>query len=420
MRVLVVGSGGREHALVRALLRDPEVSAVTCGPGNAGIAEQVATVALDPTDAVALRSVAERVDYTIIGPEAPLVAGVTDVLRAAGLPVFGPSAAAAQLEGSKAFAKSVMRSAGVPTANWVDTTDTATAVAALESAGPPYVVKADGLAAGKGVTVTTEFSAAREAVHAVLAAGNRVVVEDYLAGPEVSLFCLVTESAEVHPLLPAQDAKRVGDHDTGPNTGGMGAYAPLPWAPAGLAADVVRDVAVPTVTEMARRGTPFAGLLYIGLSLTAAGPVVVEFNARFGDPETQVLLELLDTPLLALLQGRAEPRWRPGAAVGVVVAAPGYPQAPRLGGAVRGLDQLPGPAYALHSGTGRDSAGQLVAAGGRVLTIVGSGADLAEARGVAYQAVSRLQLDGAHFRTDIAAAAGSTPSAAVASTEGGS
>ncbi|MDQ6937596.1 MAG: phosphoribosylamine--glycine ligase, partial [Actinomycetota bacterium] len=292
MRVLVIGSGAREHALCLALAHDPAVTSLVCAPGNAGtaaVAEQRGVVAEDPA-AVAALAVGLGADLVVIGPEAPQVAGVADAVRAAGVDCFGPSAAAAALEGSKAFAKGVMSAAGVPTAAARVCTDGSAVAAALEEFGPPYVVKDDGLAGGKGVLVTTDRAAAL--AHA--ARSTRVVVEEFLDGPEVSLFCL-TDGAAVVPLLPAQDFKRAFDGDQGPNTGGMGAYAPLAWLPAETVADVVRTVAEPTVAEMARRGTPFAGLLYIGLAMTRAGPRVVEFNARFGDPETQVVLPLLDS-----------------------------------------------------------------------------------------------------------------------------
>ncbi|MCK9929981.1 phosphoribosylamine--glycine ligase [Frankia sp. Mgl5] len=406
MKVLVVGSGGREHALCRALARDPNVGSLVCAPGNAGTAElaEPRPLRVDDPDAVAALAESVRADLTVIGPEVPLVAGAADEIRARGLRAFGPSAAAARLEGSKAFAKEIMRAAGVPTADSRDHTEISSALADLDTFGPPYVVKYDGLAAGKGVTVTTDRDAAVDAVRASLRGpDDRVVLEEYLDGPEVSLFAIVTESGSVVPLLPAQDHKRVGDGDTGPNTGGMGAYTPLPWAPRNLTAEVVRTVIRPTVDEMARRGTPFTGLLYAGLALTSRGIRVVEFNVRFGDPEVQAILALLNTPLTDVLSGRRPPVWRSGAAITVVVAAAGYPANPRLGDPIRGLaaaDALAG-VDVLHAGTRRDEQGQVVASGGRVLSVTAIGSNLESARGSAYEAISRISLDGAHYRTDI-------------------
>jgi phosphoribosylamine--glycine ligase len=344
------------------------------------------------------------VDLVVVGPEIPLVAGVADAVRAAGVACFGPSKEAARLEGSKAFAKEVMASADVPTAASRVCTDQRQVAGALDEFGPPYVVKDDGLAAGKGVLVTID----RDAALAHAAHCERVVVEEFLDGPEVSLFA-ITDGVTVVPLLPAQDFKRVYDNDEGPNTGGMGAYAPLPWAPSGLVDEVAATVLRPTIDEMRRRGTPFAGLLYAGLALTSKGVRVVEFNARFGDPETQVVLALLETPLAGLLHAAAtgtlaahQPlRWQPGFAVTVVIAAADYPEQPRTGGTISGLDALPAPAYALHAGTAiRD--GDVVSSGGRVLSITASGATLEAARDAAYAGVGKIQLDGAHHRGDIA------------------
>jgi phosphoribosylamine--glycine ligase len=413
MRILVIGSGAREHALVRALLADPSVTQVIAAPGNAGIAADVPVHPLDVADPAAAAALAAALapDLVVIGPEVPLVAGAADAIRAYGIPVFGPSAAAARLEGSKAFAKEVMAAAGVPTAAArVCTTDDALATA-LHEFGAPYVVKDDGLAAGKGVVVTQDVDEALAHGSHCLARGGTVVVEEYLDGPEVSLFVL-TDGSTAMPLLPAQDFKRAADGDLGPNTGGMGAYAPLPWAPPDLVEDIVEAVAEPTIHEMARRGTPFVGVLYCGLALTSRGLRVVEFNCRFGDPEVQAVLALLDSPLSALLLAAARgelataeaPRWRSGAAVNVVVAAQGYPQAPVAGDPVEGLAPaaaVPG-ASVLHAGTAVDGQGRIVTSGGRVLSVVGTGPDLQAARAVAYEALDLLQIRGSHHRRDIA------------------
>ncbi|MFG1778694.1 phosphoribosylamine--glycine ligase [Micromonospora sp. NPDC049048] len=406
MRVLLLGGGGREHALALGLAADPAVEQLVAAPGNPGIASVASLRAVDPCDpaAVAALAVESGADLVVIGPEAPLVAGVADAVRAKGIPAFGPSAAAARLEGSKAFAKDVMTAAGVPTARAYTGTDAESTGRALDEFGAPYVVKNDGLAAGKGVVVTDDRAAALR--HAEEC--GRVVVEEYLAGPEVSLF-VVTDGEAAVPLLPAQDFKRVGDGDTGPNTGGMGAYAPLPWVPSGLVDEVMRDVVHPTLAEMARRGTPFAGLLYVGLAITAEGPRVIEFNARFGDPETQVVLALLETPLAGLLHaaatgtlaGHPPLRWRDGAAVTVVLAADGYPAAPRTGDVITGAEE----SGIIHAGTRRDADGALRSAGGRVLCATATGADLAAARDAAYALVGGVELAGAHHRTDIASAA---------------
>lgn len=412
MKTLVIGTGGREHALALALSRDPGVTEVHAAPGNPGMADVATLHAVEPLDGAAVAALATSIgaDLVVVGPEAPLVAGVADAVRDAGIACFGPSRAAAQIEGSKAFAKQVMAAAEVPTAmaHVCETEDEV--AAALDAFGPPYVVKDDALAAGKGVVVTEDRAEA--VAHA--AGCDRVVVEEYLDGPEVSLFA-ITDGETVLPLQPAQDFKRALEGDAGPNTGGMGAYTPLPWAPDDLVADVTRRVLVPTVQEMARRGTPFQGLLYAGLALTSRGVKVVEFNARFGDPETQALLALLRTPLSSLLHGAATgtlasvglPSWSDGTAVAVVMASAGYPATSSSGDVILGV----GAAEAIegvdviHAGTALDDDGRLVTAGGRVLAVTGVGEDLEHARDRAYAGVDAISFDGAQFRADIALAA---------------
>ncbi|WP_151773714.1 phosphoribosylamine--glycine ligase [Streptomyces abyssomicinicus] len=410
MKVLVIGSGAREHALCRSLSLDPAVTALHCAPGNAGIAEVAELRAVDATDGPAVAALAQELDadLVVVGPEAPLVAGVADAVRAVGIAVFGPSAEAARLEGSKAFAKDVMAGAGVPTARSYVCTTAEEVAQALDAFGAPYVVKDDGLAAGKGVVVTDDLAAAK--AHA--AGCERVVIEEYLDGPEVSLFA-ITDGTTVVPLQPAQDFKRALNDDQGPNTGGMGAYSPLPWADPALVDEVMASVLQPTVDEMRRRGTPFSGLLYAGLAITSRGVRVIEFNARFGDPETQVVLARLRTPFAGVLMAAAtenlgdlEPlRWSDDAAVTVVVASHNYPGTPRTGDPITGLDEVAEKdaphAYVLHAGTRREG-DAVVSAGGRVLSVTATGSDLTEARDRAYTAAARINLDGSHHRTDIA------------------
>lgn len=412
MKTLVIGTGGREHALALALSRDSQVTEVHAAPGNPGIAAIATVHDVDPLDGAAVAALAQRInaDLVVVGPEAPLVAGVADAVRDVGIACFGPSREAAQLEGSKAFAKQIMAAAEVPTA-MARVCETAGQVTeALDAFGPPYVVKDDALAAGKGVVVTDDRTAAT--AHGTSC--GRVVIEEFLDGPEVSLFA-ITDGETVLPLQPAQDFKRAYDDDRGPNTGGMGAYTPLSWAPDDLVQEVCRRVLVPTVREMAARGTPFSGLLYAGLALTSRGVRVIEFNARFGDPETQALLALLETPLSALLMGAARgtlaevglPRWRSGAAVTVVVASEGYPAAPVTGDVITGVDEADAMdgVDVIHAGTARNADGQLVTAGGRVLSVTAVADSLAQARQRAYAAVGCIEIRAAHHRSDIALAA---------------
>ncbi len=408
LSVLVIGNGGREHALALALRRDPGVSAVHCAPGNPGTAQIATNHQVAVTDRPALVALARRlrVDLVVVGPEGPLVDGLADDVRAAGIACFGPSKAAAQLEGSKRFAKDVMAAAGVPTAASRFCEDLAAVAAALDEFGPPFVVKDDGLAAGKGVLVTSD----REAALAHAEQCLPVVVEEYLAGPEVSLFA-ITDGLTSLALQPAQDFKRVGDGDTGPNTGGMGAYTPLDWAPPGLVDEIMEAVIEPTVNELGRRGTPFTGLLYAGLALTSKGLRVVEFNCRFGDPETQAILAKLDSPLGQVLYAAAtgeldemgELAWKPGAAVVVVLAANGYPGQPETGGVIAGpgLEATHGNVHFVHAGTGRNADGDLVATGGRVLGAVAQAPTLAQARQDAYAAVDALDAPSLFCRRDI-------------------
>ncbi len=414
MRVLVIGSGAREHALVVALRRDPGVRAVCAAPGNPGIAQQADVRPVDPTSAESVVALATEyeADLVVIGPEVPLVLGIADAVRAAGIACFGPSAAAARIEGSKAFAKDVMNAAGVRTARSEIVDHPGELDAALDRFGPTWVVKDDGLAAGKGVVVTADRSAARDHGAELLEQGHPVLLESFLDGPEVSLFCLV-DGETVVPLLPAQDHKRIGDGDTGPNTGGMGAYTPLPWLPAESVAEIVDAVVKPVAAEMVQRDVPFSGLLYAGLAMGQAGPAVVEFNCRFGDPETQAVLSLMDSPLGGLLHATATgalaeaeaPRWKEGAAITVVLSAENYPGRPRTGDVITGADAVEPDTEVLHGGTAQRADGALTSAGGRVLNVVATGADLAEARTRAYARIAKIKLPGGHYRTDIGLAA---------------
>jgi phosphoribosylamine--glycine ligase len=415
VRVLVIGSGAREHALLLALRADPQVETLAIAPGNAGTASLADQHDVDVSSADDVVALARQIyaDLVVIGPEVPLVLGVADALRAAGIACFGPSKDAAQIEGSKAFAKDVMAAAGVRTASCEIVDSPAGLDAALDRFGlpagePAWVVKDDRLAAGKGVVVTADRDVARAHAASLLESGHPVLLESFLDGPEVSLFCVV-DGETVVPLLAAQDFKRVGDGDAGPNTGGMGAYAPLPWLPAEVYQSIVHHVVEPVAAELVRRGNPFSGLLYAGLTITSSGPAVIEFNCRFGDPETQAVLALLESPLGQLLNAAAtgtladfgELQWGDGAAVAVVLAAENYPGKPRVGDTIVGSEA----AGVLHAGTARNDDGAIVSSGGRVLSVVGTGPDLAAARTAAYDIIRSIRLPGSHFRTDIGLAA---------------
>lgn len=424
MKILVLGSGAREHAIILSLLSEDHDHEVIAAPGNAGIERDVRCLSFDINDPVATANVAidEAVDLVVIGPEAPLVAGVADELREQGIPVFGPGKAAAQLEGSKTFAKRVMDAAGVPTGRAQRATTLADVEEALDAFGAPYVVKADGLAAGKGVIVTPDRDAALDHARTYLTSGS-VLVEEFLEGQEVSLF-LLSDGHRVLPLSPAQDFKRLADGDEGPNTGGMGAYSPLPWLDETFGTEdefvdeVIRTVAQPVVTQLAEEQTPFIGLLYAGLILTNKretptdrGIRVIEFNARFGDPETQVVLPRLAAPLSQLLMNAAtgtldesdRPQFGLTTAVTVVLASENYPATPVTGRPITGLDsalEVEG-VHIAHAAT-TDAEGTLIASGGRVLNVVALGTTFTEARARAYEAIDRIGLEGAQFRTDIA------------------
>ncbi|WP_191987012.1 phosphoribosylamine--glycine ligase [Mycobacteroides franklinii] len=412
MRVLILGSGGREHALAIALKRDPHVDYLAIAPGNAGTAAVAEQHAVDIGSAAEVVALAAKlkIDLVVIGPEVPLVLGVGDAVRAAGIACFGPSAAAARIEGSKAFAKDVMTSAGVRTARSEIVDNPAHLDAALDrfASEPAWVVKDDGLAAGKGVVVTDDRAAARAHAASLLDDGHPVLLESFLDGPEVSLLCIV-DGETVVPLLPAQDHKRVGDGDTGPNTGGMGAYSPLPWLPDETVTEIVDTIVKPVAAELVQRGSTFTGVLYAGLAITSNGPSVVEFNCRFGDPETQAVLALLESPLGQLLNAAATGTlrdfgpllWQNGSAVTVVVAAENYPLRPRTGDVITGADAE----GVLHAGTARREDGAVVSSGGRVLSVVGTGADLEAARADAYAKIEAIRLPGSHFRSDIGLAA---------------
>ncbi|WP_372966871.1 phosphoribosylamine--glycine ligase [Microbacterium sp.] len=421
MKILVLGSGAREHAIILALRAEQAEHEIIVAPGNAGMAQDATPVILDMLDGAAVTAFANEhaVDLVVVGPEAPLVAGVADVLRAHGIPVFGPGKAAAQLEGSKSFAKRIMDAAGVPTGRAVRATTVAEVEAAFDELGAPHVVKADGLAAGKGVVVTSDRAEALVHAEQYLPSGP-VLIEEFLSGPEVSLFFL-SDGDTVRALSPAQDFKRAFDGDEGPNTGGMGAYSPLPWladqfgSEKAFVDEVTRDVALPVIRQLDGEGTPFIGLLYAGLILTPAGVRVIEFNARFGDPETQIVLPRLVTPLSGLLfaaasgtlEDQPDPVFSDDVAITVVLASEGYPEAPQTGRPIEGLADAAAieGVRLVHAATASPDApgGSLVATGGRVLNVVAVASDFRTARDRAYQAIGRITLEGSHFRTDIAA-----------------
>ena len=404
MKILLIGSGAREHALAQSLAADPVTTELHASPGNPGIAKIATCHPLDINNPLSVATLARtlEVDLVVIGPEGPLVTGAADAVRGVGIACFGPSEAAAQLEGSKTFAKTVMADAGVLTAASFTCTEQSEIESALDKLGAPYVVKDDGLAAGKGVVVTDD----REIALAHALSCEKVVIEEYLSGPEISLFG-ISDGTTIVPMQPAQDFKRAFDGDQGPNTGGMGAYSPLPWAPSDIIEDTYKQVLAPMIAEMAARGTPFIGLLYAGLALTDHGTRVIEFNARFGDPETQVLIPLLKTPLATLLYNAATGNlkgttleWKDDSAVTVVLASDGYPSAPKSGGAITGFSTIEN-VQIYHAGTSATEHG-VVASGGRVLTVTGIGEDLTEARNLAYRAISQISLSGSFYRTDIA------------------
>jgi phosphoribosylamine--glycine ligase len=415
MKVLVVGSGGREHALVETLAASPLEPEMYAAPGNVGISRIAETVDIPVDDLVSLRDYAaeNEIDLTVVGPEAPLIGGISEAFWEAGLKIFGPSRAAARIEGSKVFAKELMSHAGVPTARFEAFDREAAALAYLHSHYDyPVVVKADGAAAGKGVTVVGSRGEAEEAVRASFAgkfgaAGERIVIEEYLEGREASVF-VVTDGQDILPFLPAQDYKRVNDGDEGPNTGGMGSYSPIMWMEPATYAAILEDIIRPTIHQLALIGAPYTGLLYAGVMVTETGPKALEFNCRFGDPETQVILPRLGSDLLELmlaansedLAGR-EIVWSADKAVCVVLASEGYPDSSSSGDEISGLENIPAGVYVYHAAT-EEKGGSFYTAGGRVLNVVGTGPSIIEARARAYAAVEQIHFEGKHYRTDIA------------------
>jgi len=412
VKVLLVGSGGREHAIAAALARSPQSPELICAPGNPGIAALAECFDVPVDDVPGLVSLArdEGADFVVVGPEAPLVAGLVDALAEAGIPAFGPSAEAARLEGSKAHAKEVMDAAGVPTAGWEKVSDVEAGMSAIT--GYPVVLKFDGLAAGKGVVIAEDEETARRTLEAFLVekrfGDGEVVVEEFLVGEELSLLALC-DGVRAVPMASAQDYKRIFDDDQGPNTGGMGSYSPVPGAGAGEVAEISSLVHQPIVDELARRGTPFHGVLYAGLMMTADGPRVLEYNARFGDPETQAVLPRLESDLLDLLRRGAEPgglegarlEWDPGCAVTLVLASAGYPDDPRLGDEITGLDPAPEGVEVTYAGVKLED-GVPVTSGGRVLNVTAVGNSAAEARAAAYAGAEQIEFDGRQMRSDIA------------------